>query len=191
MTEKPAGEPACRAPVLRLPFAAQAAYSMFEFIVLVVIASVLGIGLAERLSYYQELAEKTVMEATVRNMRSGLLMRRAELLMQENVAETAKLLHQNPITWLETPPLNYVGELSAERAQTVPPGSWYFDTSARELVYLPHLHRHLQIEAPQSSLIRYQVTALEMMPNTAPPARRQPLGIALTLKTPYRWFQDK
>lgn len=131
------------------------------------------------------------MESTVRNMRSGLLMRRAELLMQENVAETVKLLHQNPITWLETPPLNYVGELSAERAQTVPPGSWYFDTSARELVYLPHLRSRLQIEAPQSSFIRYQVTALETIPNTAPRARRQPLGIALTLKTPYRWFQDK
>jgi len=177
--------------VMRMPDLKNAGYSMFEFIVLVVLASVMGVGLADRLSYYQELTEKTVMEATVRNMRSGLLMRRAELLIQENIPETAKLLKQNPVTWLESPPINYVGELSAERSQAVPPGSWYFDTTAWELVYLPNLRRHLEIKSMQATTIRYQVTALELPSNATSSGKQPPLGIALTLKTPFHWFKDR
>ena len=188
MTARIVGMPVCsRTYVLPLAAARNTGYSMFEFIVLVVLTSVMGVGLADRLNYYQELTEKTVMEASVRNIRSGLLMRRAELLVQENVIETAKLLKQNPITWLENPPINYVGELSAERIQTVPAGSWYFNTSIGELVYFPNLRRHLEIEN-QEKTIRYQVTAIKPMAGNAQYAKPGLVGISLTLKTPYRWF---
>ena len=73
---------------------------MFELVVVIVITSVIVITLLNRFLYYQEMAEKSVMEMTVMNMRSGLRLRIAELIMQDRMSEAGRLLQENPITWL-------------------------------------------------------------------------------------------
>ena len=84
----------------------QRGFTIFELVVVMVIASVLAIILLNRLWYYQEVAEKAAMEMTVMNMRSGLRLRIADLMMQGRMNEMAQLVQENPINWLETLPAN-------------------------------------------------------------------------------------
>jgi hypothetical protein len=135
--------------------------SLFEFFIAVGVISVIALLLLDRLLTYQEYAERTAMEVTVVNMRSGLRLRVAELMTQDRLHEVGKLVNENPVRWLETPPPNYLGELAHPVPKTLPQGNWYFDTTSREIVYLPRDNRFLI--APlrdQSEAMRFQVISV-------------------------------
>jgi type II secretory pathway pseudopilin PulG len=138
----------------------QYGFTRYELTVVIIIFSVLTAVLLNRLQYYQEYAERTAVDVTVRNIRNGLRLQVADLMMQDRMSETAKLLKQNPITWLEQPPLNYIGELYAPRDNAIPPGSWYFDLAERHLIYLPSTSGFFDYPLKRNQLIRYRVTAL-------------------------------
>lgn len=84
----------------------------------------------------QATAEKTTLDLTVRNMRTGLQLRMGELMLASRVREIPALAGQNPVQWLAQPPERYLGELDAP-PQNPAPRSWYFDRRTRELVYYP------------------------------------------------------
>jgi len=109
-----------------------------EFLVFVITAGILAGILLDRMLDYQEYAEKTAMDLTVLNMRSGLRLRLAELMMQDRMGEAGKLLDENPIKWLETPPPNYRGSLRDVKPGDISPGNWYFDAARKDLVYVPY-----------------------------------------------------
>ncbi|MGC2519923.1 MAG: hypothetical protein WA373_12550 [Burkholderiales bacterium] len=121
----------------RRPSSGEHGFSRFEFFVAAGVISLIAALLLDRLLGYQEYAERTAMELTVVNMRSGLRLRTAELMTQDRLHEVGKLINENPVRWLETPPPNYLGELAHPVPTTLPQGNWYFDTTTRELVYLP------------------------------------------------------
>ena len=108
----------------------------FEWIGTVLIIGILATVLLHYLLRYQDIARATVMEATIANMRSGLRLRVAELMMANRNAEIGELVHENPIDWLETPPPNYLGAMKQIDPERIPPDSWYFDANQHELVYL-------------------------------------------------------
>lgn len=109
-----------------------------EFLVVVIVVGILAGVLLDRMLNYQEYAEKTAMEMTVLNMRSGLRLRVAELMLQDRMGEAGKLLDENPIRWLETPPPNYRGLLNDVEPGDVSPGNWYFDANRKDLMYVPY-----------------------------------------------------
>jgi hypothetical protein len=115
--------------------------SLFEFFIAASVISLIAALLLDRLLSYQEYAERAAMELTVVNMRSGLRLHVADLMTQGRLHEVGKLINENPVRWLETPPPNYLGELAHPVPKTLPQGNWYFDTTTRELVYLPNDNR--------------------------------------------------
>lgn len=114
----------------------QAGLSRFEGLLVLLVAAALVWQLLQQLAHYQTLARSTVMEMTVVNMRSGLRLRVAELMMSNRSEEMTGLLNQNPITWLDAPPSNYLGQLKQPDRAALPPDSWYFDEELHELIYL-------------------------------------------------------
>ena len=132
-------------------------FSLFEFFIAAGVISVIAALLLDRLLDYQEYAERTAMEVTVVNMRSGLRLRVAELMTQDRMHEVGKLINENPVRWLETPPPNYLGELAHPVAKTLPQGNWYFDTTTRELVYLP---RDSRLFSGQKEVMRFRVMSV-------------------------------
>jgi len=151
--------------------------SRFEFFIAVGVISVIAAFLLDRLLSYQEYAERTAMEVTVVNMRSGLRLRTAELMTQDRLHEVGKLVNENPVRWLETPPPNYLGELAHPVPKTLVQGNWYFDTTRRELVYLPHDNRFFM--APwrdRKEAMRFQVMSM-----------RQALGTGEKSETRIEW----
>lgn len=171
----------------RLPRRARAGgFSIFELAVVIVLAGVLALVLIDRLVIFQEYAEKTAMELTVRNMRSGLRYRVADLMNRDRMREADRILQDNPISWLEAPPPNYLGVLRNPPLDRVAPGSWYFDAAQHELVYLPRHRRFLTPAMPGDYAIRYRVTAIRKggAARGSEPAIE---SLALTLSNAYRW----
>jgi type II secretory pathway pseudopilin PulG len=139
--------------------------SLFELLIAASVISVIALLLLDRLLSYQAYAERTAMEVTVVNMRSGLRLQVAELMTQDRLNEVGKLVNENPVRWLETPPPNYLGELAHPLPKTLEQGYWYFDTTTRELVYLPHDNRFFM--APwrdRKEAMRFQVISMRKAP---------------------------
>lgn len=170
----------------------QRGFTLFELVVVIVITSLLAIILLNRLWYYQEVAEKTAMEMTVMNMRSGLRLRIADLMTQDRMGEAAQLAQENPIHWLETPPPNYMGEFNNPKQGALIPGNWYFDTGQQELVYLLQHNRFLKPgmgENPEGkNALRFHVTAVGHPRQNGNGTVHKIEGITLVPVTQYHWF---
>lgn len=164
----------------------QRGFTIFELVVVIAIASVMVTILLNRLWYYQEVAEKTAMEMTLMNMRSGLRLRIADLMMQDRMSEAAQLTQENPITWLETLPLNYRGQMAGLNPTAMIPGSWYFDAGRQELVYQVQHDRFFK--SGEENTIRFHVTAVKHPRQDGNSIVRKVEGITLTSVTQYHWF---
>ena len=137
----------------------QNGFTLLELAVAIITIGILASIFLNRMQRYQEFVEKTVVEATVANIRSGLRLRVAELIMQDRMNEMGSLSRENPMSWLEAPPSNYVGQLAQAQDQRTPPGSWYFDQGRHELVYLLDRSRYFHPGRDGQKAIRFRVIA--------------------------------
>jgi general secretion pathway protein G len=159
-------------------------FTLFELAVAVVIISMLAWVLLTRLAYYQEMAEKAAMESTVRVIKTGLQIRLAELIIGNRQGEAATLEVEDPMRWLDARPANYAG------AYREPPtlGKWYFDATARQLVYVVNTGNRLDLAtAAEAKQIRFRARLLKDRLNVGGAMVESVTGITLTAVTPYRW----
>lgn len=161
-----------------------AGFSLFELVVGITIVGLLGMALSERMLRYQEYAEKTAMEVTARNIQTGLRLKVADLMMTDRMHEIDRLLLVNPITWLETPPPNYIGERADSRQDAAVAGNWHFNTARREVVYVPFHRRFFEPQVPGNGSIRFRIGAVPVA--NANDARKVE-GLTLLLLSPYKW----
>src|SRR5712692_3148295 len=115
--------------------------TLIELIVVICIIGVSAAVLLERLRFYQEAAEKSAVEYTVGAFKSALQLRVAAMLLKGQERNIESLAHVNPVNWLMEPPR----------------GSWYFDATRNELVYVPNLDDHLERLADGSKRLRFRV----------------------------------
>lgn len=162
------------------PVGKQCGFSLFELAIVLILVAGLTLVLADRLRYYQELAEKTAMETTVRNIKSGLNLQIATLIMQDKAAAIPGIALANPMRWLSPTPANYVGERHGN-AVNVPPGAWYFDSARGEICYRVRQYRHFSNLA-EDRTVRYRV-----IPGRSPEARPESQFKIVPVHT-YQWF---
>ena len=160
--------------------------TLIELIVVVCIIALLSVLLLERLRFYQEAAEKAVMEYNVGAVKSALHLQVASLLARGEERKIESLARANPINWLAEPPPGYRGEFRAPRPD-VPRGSWYFDATQGELVYVPNLDAHLDRLPDGSKRLRFRVQ-ISFEPAEPGSERRVFTGMRVEPVTPYTWF---
>jgi general secretion pathway protein G len=161
-------------------------FTMFEMIAAIAVVLLLGTAFLERLSFYQEIAEKAAMESTLRLIKTGMQVRLAELIMTNRQAEAAQLETEDPMQWLEQRPANYAG-LYRERPE---PGAWYFDASQKQLVYVATSGNHLRlIGAGEPTEIRFRARLLKDRVGTVSGTIESVTGVTLTPVYPYRWSE--
>jgi hypothetical protein len=152
-----------------------------EFSVSVAVIGIAATALLGSALYYEELAEKTEVELTIRNIRAGLRYQVADRMIHGRMGELAALDGSNPVRWLEHPPRNYVGERRSANLEVQDKGEWCFDPDWKELRYRPRLGNYL---SPELRLLRWRVVAVSRSGGD-----RSVESLALVNLEPYQWFQ--
>ena len=166
----------------------QDGFSRVELAVALTVVGVLAAALLERLHYVQEYAEKTAMDLVIAELRSQLRIKVAERLVDGRLAEIPALADEDPFTWLDRPPGNYLGELDREPAQE-PRGQWYFNRVSRELVYTANNRRFFSPSVYRDFTVRLRL--MRIIPDSRAETAvggRQPEWVALVVVNDYRWF---
>lgn len=140
--------------VVSLPARAHG-FSLFELIVVICIMGVLFALFANRILSYQELAEKTAMEATAGNIQSALNLQFAQIQTRGHPSDVDMLLIDNPIKWMQKLPSNYAGEFYDASPRSVMPGHWLFDLKSRELIYVMQHKEHFHPNATGQFWVRF------------------------------------
>jgi type II secretory pathway pseudopilin PulG len=158
-------------------------FSLLENVVSVVLIGVFCGLLLERLAYYQEAAEKAVMELEVNKLKLALQVYIGDLIARNRALDYAQIASENPVLWLDQPPLGYRGEFPGDASVQLPKGSWYFDRSKAELVYLLNQDRNFRSQSEGRARVRWRV-------KTVRPAAGDStvIGLQLAPAEAYSWF---
>lgn len=172
-----------------MKWAAQRGFSLLELAGAFALVAIMATVLLDRLTYYEELAEKARMEATVSTLKSALRIRMATMMIEGRVQEYRLLAGQNPIDWLDKTPDDYRGAVSDIAGLAA--GAWYFNHADRTLVYLVRNGRYFRPDSEGLKRVRLKVVAISDRPGTQSVSETiKPADtVVIKLLEPYRWFQ--
>ncbi|HUO43651.1 MAG TPA: prepilin-type N-terminal cleavage/methylation domain-containing protein [Burkholderiales bacterium] len=156
-------------------------FTLIELIVVIIIISTLATVAIDRLLYWQERAEKAMMESSLEAMKMGLRIHMAELMAANRGGDFSTLERENPMRWLAEPPADYAGE---DQPQSKP--GWYFVSRDHELVYLPRSSAHLEVLQNADQGLHFRVV-LEYATNPVS-GTRVPAGVTVVPVTTFKWF---
>jgi len=164
-------------------------FTLLEFVVVILLLSLLGGVLLDRMLLYQEQAEKAAMEQMVAALRSALRLKIADRMLNGRQGQT-KLVDENPMDWLIASPANYLGERFGPAPGSVPGGHWYFDLRDKTLVYVV-AGRHFVANSAGRKEVRFQVRPVSNIKPQASldSADKQNIdSVNLALVELYQWF---
>jgi type II secretory pathway pseudopilin PulG len=142
--------------------------------------------LLSRMLYYQEAAEKAVMELEANTLKLALQVHIGDLIARNEVLDYARVARENPMRWLDQPVVGYRGEFDRAVPADLPKGSWYFDRSNAELVYLVNLDRNFRPVSGAPTRVRWRVKTVR--PEGVAAKDDTVIGLRLVPVEPYRWF---
>ena len=165
----------------------QPGFSLVEFAAATAIVGIICVVLLQRMLYLQEYAEMMAMDLTVANMRTGLRYKTGDLLMSDRVSEISTLADENPVSWLQNHPDNYLGEFDL-KPETDLRGKWYFDRTRRELVYTTNNRRHFLPVSDRDYALRWHAVSTRAKEEGSSPGRSNVQWVALVPIAGGRWF---
>jgi prepilin-type N-terminal cleavage/methylation domain-containing protein len=165
----------------------QQGFTLIELIVVVCIVVILIGTLLNRVSYYQEQAEKVAMQQVAGALQSALTMEYGSLMTHGQGSRVSELVTENPMDWLSRKPENYSGEFYAPTSGSVAPGNWVFDLKSRDLVYVVDRGEHFTPGRDGNKWVRYHVRlTYEQLP--AGDEEKALTGVLFEPVEPYSWF---
>jgi prepilin-type N-terminal cleavage/methylation domain-containing protein len=160
-----------------------AGFTLIELVMVIIAISMLAAVAVDKLLYYQERAEKAMVDATLESVKMGLRIRMAELISSNHASDLLQLERENPMRWMEEPPAGYAGEY----AVPAKPGSWYYSTPQKELVYLPNSTAYLDTgQNKDNKELRFRVVL--RYEAEASGTSGAIVGLTLAPTSGYRWF---
>jgi len=111
-------------------------FSLLELVVVVVIVSLLALAAIDRLLKLRFEAERAGVQSVVGALKSALYIEFAAAAARGEIARMGEAAGSNPMARLAEKPEGYAGEFYGADAAVFEPGSWYFDTRDRALVYV-------------------------------------------------------
>lgn len=149
--------------------------------VVAVVLSVSAYLLLQKIRDIEAYSEKLLVEATVRNMRTGLLLAQGEAALENKGRDEVLRVGANPVLWLGSPPAGYAGDCP-EKRPALAAGAWCFDLQAHELVYRVHYPERLRSrDGGREEMIRWAVVAASKTRDG------RVSGLRLEVQSPYVW----
>lgn len=164
----------------------QNGFSRLEFVLVVILfAMLLGVYLRAT-RHYQEIAEEATVSLTLSNIRVGMAQEWAERIAKARARDgIGELLGANPVRWLDSPPMPYLGEMKSPRIDNLAPGHWFFDLSSRELGYVVNVGDHLEIDDnSRRKILRWKVRLEDNSKSPQPDFG----DLVLVPVSKYQWF---
>ena len=115
---------------------AKRGFSVLELLIVIVVISVLVVVAVERLLKLRYEAERVMVQSVIAAMKSGLYADFAAAAAGGQSRRIDSAQGSNPMLRLAEKPETYAGEFYGADPRLFEPGSWYFDTRERALVYL-------------------------------------------------------
>lgn len=119
----------------------QGGATRLELAVATILAALLAGVLLNCIISYQGESERVAAKQLIGSLRTALAVRSAKVISTTGEPGLLALAHQNPVSWLQQRPENYLGEYYSPQIEDLPRGNWFFDRSATTLVYLPAAHK--------------------------------------------------
>lgn len=152
-------------------------FSRLELLVSLAVVAIIGGVLLERLTYYQETAERIQMEAVARSLAAALQIRQAELIFAGRDGEIAALEGSNPFLLLQPGTPGYNGECGQDYLYLST--GWCFDPRQGEIRFTPRMQRFFQGPLPV-----FKVSQAYTVENGG----KVPIRVMLKLLYSYEWL---
>jgi hypothetical protein len=104
-------------------------------LIALMLTSVMVLVFFERVEKIAVTAERESVNQYLSTTRVGIQMFMLEDIVRGRITDIRSYENTNPMRFYKELPSNYAGEFSAEDAANISTGQWYFDKSARQLVY--------------------------------------------------------
>lgn len=166
---------------MRAAVCARRGFSLLELVIVIVIISVLLVVALERLLALRYEAERTMVASVIGAMRSGLYVEFAGAAAGGQLKRVDAAAGSNPMLRLAERPDTYAGEFFGADPALFAPGTWYFDTRDRAIVYIVRFPE--QLSTPLAGTPRLR---LAVQPDYDP-GRDQVRGLKLEPLEPYHW----
>ena len=121
-----------------------------------------GVLLNSLISVHAE-TEDVAAKQLIGSLRTALAVRSAKIISTTGEPGLLALAQQNPMTWLQQRPQNYLGEYYSPENEALPSGNWYFDRSAQTLVYLSAADKSFS-----SGIQKVLIFKVKLIPVSAP-----------------------
>lgn len=166
-------------------------FSLLELAIVIVVVSLLTVVAVDRMLRLRFEAERVMMESMLTGLRSALTIEFAGAALRGRTrAVTAGAAGSNPMLLLAERPDTYAGEYAAADPDSVAPGTWYFDTKERHLVYVVRFPEYFESGISGRPRARFRVVPdFDDLDGDGrfDPARDASRGLRLVPVEPYRW----
>jgi len=164
--------------------------SLFELLIVIVIISVLLVVAVERLLALRFEAERTTVQSVIGALRSALYIEFAAAAARGQVNRMDTAGGSNAMLRLAQTPDSYAGEFFGADPALFEPGTWYFDTRDRALVYLVRFPQEFvtSLSGPPRLRLAVEPDYDDVDRNGRFDPGRDPVrGLKLVALEPYRW----
>ena len=163
-----------------------AGFSLLELAVALTLIGIFAGVLLDRLLFYQEAAEKAVMEFEATKLKLALQIHIGDLIARNQQLNFTRIARENPMRWLDQPIPGYRGEYEGGPPFELTGGTWYFDRSRAELVYQLNQHRNFRSVSGDRTRVRWHVRTVR--PEGVAGKDSTVVGLQFVPVEPYRWF---
>jgi prepilin-type N-terminal cleavage/methylation domain-containing protein len=167
--------------------------SLFELLIVIVIISVLLVVAVDRLLALRFEAERTTVQSVIGALRSALYIEFAAAAARGQVNRMDAAGGSNAMLRLAQTPDSYAGEFFGADPALFEPGTWYFDTRDRALVYLVRFPQEFvtSLSGPPRLRLAVEPDYDDVDRNGRFDPGRDPVrGLKLVALEPYRWKSE-
>ena len=169
-------------------------FSLLELLIVVVITSVLMVVAIDRLLKLRYEAERVMVQSVVAALRSALYVEFSASTARGEKNRLDSLRGSNPMLRLSEKPDGYAGEFYGPDPAVFEPGTWYFDTRDRALVYVLRFPEQFvsPLSGPPRVRFRIEPDFDDIDHNGRYDPGRDPLlGLKLVPLEPFSWKEKK